>query len=65
MASGRGKTMSFVVALWTLPGDRYRFGSSFLMLNDLSPVALAFETHAPQGAALDELLGMQRRARAS
>jgi hypothetical protein len=43
VAAGRGKTMSFVVALWTLPGDRYRFGSSFLMLNDLSPVALAFE----------------------
>lgn len=44
VATGRGKTMSFVVALWTLPGDRYRFGSSFLMLNDLSPVALAFES---------------------
>ena len=44
VAAGRGKTMSFVVALWTLPGDRYRFASSFLMLNDLSPVALAFET---------------------
>jgi formylglycine-generating enzyme required for sulfatase activity len=44
VATGRGRTMSFVVALWVLPGDRYRFGSSFLMLNDLSPVALAFET---------------------
>lgn len=44
VAAGRGKTMSFVVALWTLPGDRYRFGSAFLMLNDLSPVALAFES---------------------
>jgi hypothetical protein len=43
VAAGRSKTMSFVVALWTLPGDRYRFGSAFLMLNDLSPVALAFE----------------------
>ncbi|HSO31635.1 MAG TPA: SUMF1/EgtB/PvdO family nonheme iron enzyme [Labilithrix sp.] len=43
VAAGRGKTMSFVVALWTLPGDRYRFASAFLMLNDLSPVALAFE----------------------
>ena len=43
VAAGRGKTMSFVVALWTLPGDRYKFGSAFLMLNDLSPVALAFE----------------------
>ncbi len=44
VATGRGKTMSFVVALWTLPNDRYRFGSALLMLNDLSPVALAFET---------------------
>lgn len=43
VAAGRGKAMSFVVALWTLPGDRYRFGSALLMLNDLSPVALAFE----------------------
>jgi hypothetical protein len=43
VATGRGKTMSFVVALWTLPGDRYRFASAFLMLNDLSPVALAFD----------------------
>jgi hypothetical protein len=43
VAAGRGKSMSFVVALWTLPGDRYRFASAFLMLNDLSPVALAFE----------------------
>ena len=44
VATGRGKSMSFVVALWTLPGDRFRFASSFLMLNDLSPVALAYET---------------------
>jgi hypothetical protein len=43
VATGRGKAMSFVVALWTLPGDRYRFASSLLMLNDLSPVALAYE----------------------
>lgn len=44
VATGRGRSMSFVVALWTLPGDRHRFGSALLMLNDLSPVALAFET---------------------
>jgi len=44
VAAGRGKSMSFVVALWTLPGERHRFASSFLMLNDLSPVALAYET---------------------
>jgi hypothetical protein len=46
VATGRGKSMSFVVALWTLPNDRYRFASAFLMLNDLSPVALAYDaTH--------------------
>jgi hypothetical protein len=44
VAAGRGKSMSFVVALWTLPGERYRFASSFLMLNDLSPVVLAFDS---------------------
>ena len=44
VAAGRGKAASFVVALWTLPGDRYRFASALLMLNDLSPVALAFES---------------------
>ena len=43
VATGRGKNMSFVVALWTLPDDKYRFASSFLMLNDLSPVALAYD----------------------
>lgn len=43
VATGRGKNMSFVVALWPLGGDRYRFASSFLMLADLSPVALAYD----------------------
>ena len=43
VATGRSKSMSFVVALWTLPEDRYRFASTFLMVNDLSPVALAYE----------------------
>ena len=46
VATGRGKNMSFVVALWTLPDEKYGFASSFLMLNDLSPVALAYDhTH--------------------
>lgn len=43
-ASG-GKT-SFVVALWTMPGEgkpRYRFASSFLFLNESAPVVLAYE----------------------
>ncbi len=43
VATGRGKNLSFVVALWVLPNDKYRFASSFLLLNEVSPVALAFE----------------------
>lgn len=46
VATGRGKSMSFVVALWPLPDGKYRFASSFLMLNDLSPVALAYESRS-------------------
>ncbi|MBX3188428.1 MAG: hypothetical protein KF819_15530 [Labilithrix sp.] len=42
VAAGRGKNMSFVVALWA-EGERYRIASSFLMLADLSPVALAYD----------------------
>jgi hypothetical protein len=38
--------MSFVIALWPLGGGKYSFASSFLMLHDLSPVALAYDpTH--------------------
>jgi hypothetical protein len=43
VAAGRSKKMSFVVALYVLPHDKYRFASSFLLLNDVAPVALAYE----------------------
>jgi hypothetical protein len=43
VASGRAKKTGFVVALWTLPNGKYRFASSFLFLNDIAPVALAWE----------------------
>jgi len=43
VATGKGKGLGFVVALWVLPDDKYRFASSFLLLNDVAPVALAYE----------------------
>jgi formylglycine-generating enzyme required for sulfatase activity len=42
---GHAKSSSFVVALYPLPEGKYRLASSFLMQNDLSPVALAFDGH--------------------
>ncbi|MBX3208169.1 MAG: hypothetical protein KF764_24190 [Labilithrix sp.] len=43
VATGRAKRTGFVVALWPLPGGKYRFASSFLLLDDAAPVALAYE----------------------
>jgi hypothetical protein len=43
VATGRAKKTGFVVALWTLPEGKYRFASSFLLLGDVAPVALAYE----------------------
>ena len=43
VAAGRGKATGFVVALWTMPKDEYRFASAFFLLNDTSPVVLAYE----------------------
>ena len=45
VVTGHGKSSSFVVALYPLVGGSYRLASSFLMQNDLSPVALAFDPH--------------------
>ena len=42
---GHARSSSFVVALYPLPDGKYRLASSFLMQNDLSPVALAFDGH--------------------
>lgn len=41
--TGRTKKDSFIVALYPLPGQRYRFASAFLMENEVSPIALAYE----------------------
>jgi hypothetical protein len=43
VASGRGRTTGFVVALWTMPKDEYRFASAFFLSNDAAPVVLAYE----------------------
>ena len=43
VATGRAKKTAFVVALWPLPDGKYRFASSFLLLGDSMPVALAYE----------------------
>jgi formylglycine-generating enzyme required for sulfatase activity len=43
VATGRAKKTGFVVALWTLPREKYRLASSFLFLDDAAPVALAYE----------------------
>ena len=46
VATGATKGASFVVALYVLPDDAYRVASSFLMLHDLAPVALAYDANA-------------------
>jgi hypothetical protein len=43
VATGRTKSTSFVLALYPLPHDKYRVASTFVMLNDVAPVALAYE----------------------
>lgn len=45
VVTGRSKSMSFIVALYPLPGDaeKYRLASYFLMLGDVEPIALAYE----------------------
>lgn len=39
---GRGKEGSFVAAWWPLPDGSYRLASTFVMLGEVAPVALAF-----------------------
>ena len=43
VVTGRSKSMSFIVALYPLEGDKYRLASYFLMLGDVEPIALAYE----------------------
>jgi hypothetical protein len=42
VAAGHTSKDSFIVALYRLPGGRYRIASSLLMLNDTGPFALAY-----------------------
>ena len=46
VATGAGKGLSFVVALYVTGDDEYRLGSYFLMLHDTAPVALAYDANA-------------------
>jgi hypothetical protein len=45
VAVGRTKAQSFIVALYPLPDGSYRLASYFLMLGDVTPIALAYEPH--------------------
>jgi hypothetical protein len=43
VVTGHGKAVSFVAAWWVLAGDEYRLASSFVMLGEVAPVALAYK----------------------
>ena len=42
VVTARGKTASFVAAWWMLPDGGYKLASSFVMLGEVAPVALAY-----------------------
>jgi hypothetical protein len=42
VVTGHGRVASFVAAWWILPGDEYRLASSFVMIGEVAPVALAY-----------------------
>lgn len=42
VVTGRGKEGSFVAAWWPLPDGQYRLASTFVMLGEIAPVALAY-----------------------
>lgn len=46
VAVGRGKSSSFIVALLPKPEGGFTLASSFIMLNDLSPVALVWDNRS-------------------
>jgi hypothetical protein len=46
VVTARGKEGSFVAAWWTLPDGQYRLASTYVMLDEVAPVALAF--HPPE-----------------
>jgi hypothetical protein len=42
VVTGRGKEGSFVAAWWPLPDGAYRLASTFILLGEVAPVALAY-----------------------
>jgi hypothetical protein len=43
VVSARGKAASFVAAWWVLPDGGHRLASTFVMLGEIAPVALAYK----------------------
>lgn len=43
VVAARGKSASFVAAWWVLPDGAYRLASTFVMLGEIAPVALAYK----------------------
>ena len=43
VVAARGKAASFVAAWWLLPGGGYRLASTFVMMGEIAPVALAYK----------------------
>ncbi len=46
--TGRGKSAAFIVALYPLPNNKYKLASYYLLLNELSPVTLAYDPRRRQ-----------------
>ncbi len=42
VVAAHGKAASFVAAWWVLPGGGYRLASTFVMMGEIAPVALAY-----------------------
>jgi hypothetical protein len=43
VVAARGKAVSFVAAWWLLPDGSYRLASTFVMMGEIAPVALAYK----------------------
>lgn len=43
VVAAHGKAASFVAAWWLLPGGGYRLASTFVMMGEVAPVALAYK----------------------
>jgi hypothetical protein len=45
IVTGKAQKSSFVVALYRLPGDRYRIGSSFILQEEKGPIVLGYNSY--------------------